>query len=266
MKTQLPRPAFVIFLMFSLILNACGAIAQGSAPTVTNTSAPTLTPTITLTPTQTPIPTATPNLAATQQYDDFLALVQEIYDAGQMSTTEGTYKKLDDYSDQLAMSFGYQWAPTGLEAKDFIIRADFDWEVANQKNYSGCGYLFRQDLTKNIFNGYYYIVALDGLNGVLFSYTGTEPYSTTANYTVPLVKKNKKPDMGSNPYHAEFMLVVNGAAAYTYVNGDLFTEHRLKGDWLTESGPLSNLVLTGSATDYGTRCKITNAEAWIISP
>lgn len=262
MKTQLPRPAFVIFLMFSLILSACGAIAQGSAPTATNTSAPTLTPTITLTPTKTPIPTATPNLAATQQYEDFLALVQEIYDAGQISTTEGTYKKLDDFSDQLAMSYGYQWTPTGLEAKDFIIRAEFDWEVANQKNYSGCGFLFRENS-----NGYYYIIALDGLNGVLLSYTGVDYNTyTVVNRPAQLINKMDLPEMGANPYHAEFTLVVKDTSAYAYVNGNLLTEHRLKGNWLTESGPLSSLVLTGSEKDYGTRCKITNAEAWIISP
>ncbi len=256
MKTQFPRPAFVIFLMFSLMLNACGAIAQGSAPTVTNTSAPTLTPTITLTPTQTPIPTATPNLAATQQYEDFHALVQEIYDAGQISTTEGTYHKLSDYTDELAMSYGYAWDPTGYVAKDFIIQADFDWEVANQKNYSGCGYLIRQQS-----DHYYYIIALDGLNGILFIYK-----ATWGDNPAPLIVKKKLPDIGSNPYHAQFTLVVNDTSAYTYVNGEFFTEHRLTAEWLSESGPLSSMVLTGSDKDFGTRCKITNAKLWVIEP
>lgn len=265
MKTQLPRPAFVIFLMFSLTLSACGAIAQGSAPTATNTSAPTLTPTITLTPTKTPIPTATSNLAATQQYEDFHALVQEIYDAGQISTTEGTYHKLSDYTDELAMSYGYQWTPTGLEAKDFIIRAEFDWEVANQKNYSGCGYVFRQ-----ISEDHYYLIALDALNGVLLSFTrlGLNEFGredTFHTFISPKVK-TKLPDLGSDPYGAMFTLVIHENSAYTYVNDDFYTEYKLTSDKLTNLGELSYMVLTGSATDYGTRCKITNIDAWIISP
>lgn len=255
-----------VFLVLTQFIAACGAIAAEPTATATNTPLPTFTPTITSTPTKTPIPTATPNLAATQQYDEFTSLVQKFYDAGHITTTEGTYYKLEDYSDELAMSYGYQWTPTGLEAKDFIIRADFDWEVANQKNYSGCGFMFRQKATNN-YSDYYYIIALDALNGVLLSYTGVDPNSySIVNFTIPYSRKESLPDMGNNPYQAEITLIVNDTNAYTYVNGNLFTEHRLKSNWLTESGPLSNMVLTGSETDFGTRCKMTNVEAWIISP
>lgn len=268
MKPYLSKNTLLVFLLLSLTLSACGASAPVVPPTATMTNTPvppTFTPTITLTPTITPQPTATPNLAATQEYEDFVSFVQQVYDAGQITTLDGTYIKLDDYSDELASNYGYRWDPTGMKAKDFIIRASFDWEVANQKNYSGCGYLFRQEepSASNNFGAYYYIVTLDGINGILFSYTGGSS-TGVANYTVPLVKKLEKPDVGSNPYQAEFTLVVNDTAAYTYVNGNLFTEHKLKGNWLTESGSISSLILTGSEKDYGTRCKITNAELWVI--
>ena len=258
MKTNLSNSVLFVFMALTLILSACGASAPAATSTPTNTAtatntlAPTFTPTVTLIPTRTPKPTATPNLAATQQYEDFFAVVQKIHEAGQISTLGGTYSKLDDYSDELAMSYGYSWNPTGKNAKSFIVRADFDWEVANQKNYSGCGYMFRQA------GQYYYIIALDGLNGVLLSYTGSD-----GHYPASLIKKMSMPDLGSNPYHAQFTLVVTDTAAYTYVNGNFLTEHRLQSNWLTDSGPLSSLVLTGSDTDYGTRCKITNAELWV---
>lgn len=269
MKTSLSNITPFICLAMSIILSACGAGAEAAAPTatVTNTPVPaTFTPTVTITPTRTPRPTATPDIAATQQYENFVALVQRIYDTGQISTMDGTYVKLDDFSDELAMGYGYRWQPTGVDAKDFILRAEFDWSVANQKNFSGCGFMFRQESGQ-----YYYLIVLDALNGILLSYTkwgisASSGANDVVNDTVTAAKKDKLPDMGSNPYYATFTLVVSDNVAYTYVNGNFFTEHRLKNDWLTDSGPLSSLILTGSATDYGTRCKITNAEAWIIDP
>jgi len=272
MKTTLSKATLFVYVALSVILSACaGASAPAATPTadVTNTPSPTSTPTIpptaTLTPTKTSTPTATPDVAATQQYEDFKAMVQKIYDAGQISTLEGTYSKLDDYSDELAMKYGYQWTPTGVSAKNFIVRADFDWEVANQKNYSGCGYMFRQDLNDN---SLYYIISLDGLSGILLSFTEWSGRSSGVlyNYPAQLIRKASKPDMGSNPYHAQFALVVMDSTAYTYVNGNFFTEHRLTAEHLVASGPLSSLILTGSDKDYGTRCKITNAEAWVIKP
>jgi hypothetical protein len=269
MNTHPSKTILFICICLSIILSACGANAPVVTPTVTITNTPvppTFTPTITLTPTKTPTPTATPNLAATQQYEDFLAMVQKIYDAGQISTLEGTYSKLDDYSDELAMEYGYQWTSTGVSAKSFIVRADFDWSVANQKNYSGCGYMFRQEPNDP---SLYYLIALDGLNGILLTYTeytGDASGINYYNYPAPLIKKMRKPDMGSNPYHAQFTLIVTDTTAYTYVNENFFTEHTLPANDLTQSGSLYSLILTGSDTDYGTRCKITNAELWIIEP
>lgn len=268
MRKNHPTLKIFVAILLGISLQACGSVQQmmEGTPTftLTTTLTPSLTPTATstLTPTVTPSPTITPNLTATQQYEDFISLVQKFHEAGQISTTEGDYQKLDDFSDELAMTYGYQWTPTGLEPKDFIIRADFNWEVANQKNYSGCGYVFRQES-----DSHYYIAALDALNGVFFSYAklGSNPGGPAAllNFTVPASKRSKLPDMGKNPYQAKFTLIVNEFKAYTYVNDEFFTEHNLKHDTLTDSGPLSFMVLTGSATDYGTRCKISNVEIWI---
>lgn len=272
MKTNMSKNVLFVCMALSVILSSCGvAGAPAVAPTATatatiaSTATPTVTPTITQTPTKTPTPTATPNILATQQYEDFIAMVQTIYDAGKITTLDGTYSRLSDYSDELAMSYGYQWTPTGVIAKNFIVRADFDWEVANQKNYSGCGYMFRQDINDS---SLYYIISLDGLNGILLSYTEWSGISSGVlyNYPAQLIKKASKPDMGSNPYHAQFTLIVIETTAYTYVNGNFFTEHRLTAEPLVVPGPLSSLVLTGSDKDYGTRCKITNAEVWVIGP
>lgn len=271
MKTHPSKAALPICMALLIVLSACGESAPpatSTAPataTITSTAPPTLTPTVTLTPTETPTPTATPNFAATERYSDFLALVQKIYDAGQITSLEGTYIELDDFSDELAMQYGYSWTPTGETARNFIIRADFDWEVANQTNNSGCGFKFRQELvsspgtTSSI--EYYYFAVLDALNGVMVFYPVAFDYKRA-----PLVKKMDKPDVGSNPYHAQFTLVVNETSVYAYVNETFFTEHRLQSSFITGSGPLEYLVMTGADTDYGTRCKITNVELWVIEP
>lgn len=263
-----------VFILCSLVIvimimniQACNSIQQmingtpTPTPTNTPTYTPTLTPTITQTPTETPTPTITPNLTATQQYETFFSLVQQIYDAGQISTTSGDYKKLSDFSEKLNSKFGYNWESTGVNAKDFIIRADFEWSVASQKNYSGCGYVFREKSKE-----YYYMIALDALDGILLSYTkqghdwmwGTGVY----NYSIKASKRTKLPDMGPNPYRATFTLVVHDLKAYTYINDSYYSEYELQQNWLTEKGPLSLMILSGS--ELGTKCDITNAEVWII--
>jgi hypothetical protein len=261
-------PGLFLAVLMGINLQACSSIQrmfQGPATfTPTATLTPSLTPTATstLTPTLTPSPTITPNFTATQQYEDFMASIQKFHEAGQIPTIDGDYQRLNDFSDELAMTYGYQWTPTGLNPKDFVIRADFAWEVANQKNYSGCGYVFRQES-----ESHYYITALDALNGMFFSYTqlGSNPGGpgTVLNFTVPAAKRSKLPDLGDNPYQATFTLIVNEFKAYTYVNDEFFAEHNLKQNILTNPGPLSFMVLTGSATDFGTRCKISNVEIWI---
>ena len=151
MKHRLLMIVFIIVLLPAILLSSCSSaqyMLQGT-PTFTQTStqtpSPTFTPTSTITPspTNTPNPTITPNLAATQQYETFLSQLQQYYEAGQISTTNGKYYSLDDFSDELAMSYGFSWTSTGVSARNFIIRAEFDWEVANEINNSGCGYIFR---------------------------------------------------------------------------------------------------------------------------
>ena len=113
-------------------------------PTRAATNTPETTATNTSLPTITPSPTVTPNLAATQRYEDFFSLVRKYYDVGQISTTEGEYVELEDYEHAVANKLSYEWSETGLTAKNFIVRADFEWiNVVNTINISGCGFVYR---------------------------------------------------------------------------------------------------------------------------
>ena len=254
-------------ILLTMNLQACDAVQQmiqgtptpTPTPTFTPTNTPTVTPTITLTPTKTPTPTITPNLTATQEYETFYSFLKQIFDAGQIpsiSPVTSTYKKLDDFSYQYAAEYGWVYFDTGITAKNFVIRADFTWSVADQKNYSGCGFLFREEEE----NSKFYLIALDALDGVLLSYRW-DYY----DYSIGGNRRSKLPDMGQTPYEATFALVVYDNKAYTYINDNFYSEYDLKKNFLTKSGRLSYLVLSGSDKDFGTRCEISNVQIWKIN-
>lgn len=241
-----------------LFLSACGSAP--SVPTTTPTRAATNTPEPTATntsiPTRTPSPTITPDLAATQQYEDFFSLVQKYHDAGHITTTDGKYRELDDYQDESALKLSYTWTETGVTAKNFVLRADFEWSNAiNTANISGCGFVYRSQS-----NGDHYLIILDAFSGVkLASSTDRGTYSMGS----PQNGDQKISDFGSGPYQANFTLIVNDFKTYVYVNDIYYGEYKLLDFRITDSGPLAGAVLSAG---YDTRCKMTNVRAWIIDP
>ena len=263
MKNHLSNSALFICLVLMLMLSACGTSAPEaiSTPpaTVTSIVVPTFTATVTLTPTKTPTPTATPNLAATQQYEDFFAVVQKIHEAGQIPSTDGRYLELDDYKDEVATKLSYEYGETGVSAKNFIVRGDFEWSNAvNTTNISGCGFVFRVQQNTD-----HYLIVLDALSGVkLASSTDRGTYSMGS----PQNGDENLTDFGSDPYHATFTLVVNDLKSYVYVNDVYQGEYKLLDYRITDSGLLSGAVLSATSEGYGTRCTITNIQAWIIAP
>ena len=263
MKTNSSKSALIICLVLILMLSACGASAPAATSTltatVTSTIVPTFTATLTLTPTKTPLPTATPNLAATQQYEDFLAVVQKIHAAGQIPNTDGQYLKLDDYRDEVATKLDYAYAETGVSAKNFIVRGDFEWSNAvDTTNISGCGFVYRVQQNTD-----HYLIVLDAFSGVkLASSTDRGTYSMGS----PQNGDEKISDFGSDPYRATFTLVVNDLKSYVYVNDVYQGEYKLLDYRITDSGLLSGAVLSATSEGYGTRCKITNIQVWTIDP
>lgn len=263
MKTNLSKIALFVCLACSLILSACGAGSAAEPPTasVTDTpaatSTPTLIPTATSTPTRTPLPTKTPNLAATQQYEDFFAVVQKVQAAGQIPTTEGKYMKLDDFQDEVSNKLSYAWAETGVDARNFIVQADFEWSSAvNTTNLSGCGFVYRIQS-----DGDHYLIVLDSFSGIkLASSTDRGTYSMGS----PANGDTKALNFGTSPYHANFTLVVYDLKSYVYINDHYYGEYKLLDYRITDSGELAPAVLSATDVGYGTRCTITNTELWII--
>ena len=251
------RFVLMIACVFILILSACGTAPSVPTRAATNTPEPTATKPST--PTITPSPTITPDLAATQQYEDFFSLVQKYHDAGQILTTEGEYMELADYEHAVANKLSYDWSETGVTAKNFIVRADFEWSNAvNTANISGCGFVYRSQS-----NGDHYLIILDAASGVkLASSTDRGTYSMGS----PQNGDQKLSDFGSGPYQANFTLIVNELQSYVYVDDIYYGEYQLLEHRITESGSLANAVLSATFEGYGTRCTMTNVRAWIIDP
>ncbi len=262
MKTSVSNVLLIVCFLLTPMLSACGASAS-SLPTALPTRAVTNTPEPTLTntpiPTITPPPTITPDMTATQQYEDFFALVQKIHEAGQIPGTDGEYLELDDYSDEVAAKLSYAYAETGVSAKNFIVRGDFEWSNAvTTTNISGCGFVYRVQQNTD-----HYLIVLDAFSGVkLASSTDRGTYSMGS----PQNGDEKLSDFGPGPYHATFTLVVNDLKSYVYINDVYYGEYKLLDYRIIDSGLLSGAVLSATSEGYGTRCNITNTQVWIIDP
>jgi len=254
---------WIMAVLIGVNLQACGSVPQPAqvtptfAATITSTLSPPATATLTSTPTKTPTPTITPDLAATQRVEEFSALIQKYYEAGYISTKEGKYMELDDYQDESALKLQYSWTETGVTAKNFVVRADFEWSNAVKTvNTSGCGFVYRLQPNQD-----HYLILLDAYSGVkLASSTDRGTYSMGS----PQNGEEKISDFGPGPYHATFTLIVNDLQAYVYVNDAYYGEYKLLDYRITDSGPLATAVLSAASEGYGTRCKMTNIRAWVI--
>jgi len=247
----------VLFLM--LLATACSVVAapptETPTPTQTQTPLPTNTPTPTLTPTITPSPTATPNATATQQAEELLTLLKEFQEKNVLTSTEGTSKALPDYTAEFAQR-GY-WDDlfdTGETLPDtFLIRAHMKWESASASpDISGCGIAF--GVQENDDN---YLVIVDK-ERILF--TLKRGYWS---YVVGRTNGPAGPEPGTPTEH-DFALFVSGQSAYVWLDGKI-TSYTLSADQVS-SGKLAFTVLSGSNSDYGTRCEMSNILLWTKAP
>jgi len=252
--------AFITILcLTSLILSAC--ITSGAtAPKATETPAYTATPAHTATPeptaTKTPLPSPTPrpspthNLEATKQYEDMASKVKEYYQAGYVSTDQGTYKRLKPYWDSWAQIDWYQWVTVNSSPTNFIIRSEVSWESASKSpNPSGCGYVFR---LRDENNHYMVFISTDGyihaslVHSGYFDNMGKAYYgqaATKGKETVTLIVEG-----------TSFRVLVNDKSIKSFegLQSDLF------------DGNLAYTIVSGTNKDFGTHCMFDKTDLWTI--
>ena len=244
---------FTLFIsVFILISLAC----TGSQSNLTSTPQPTSTIIATSTntprPSPTPRPTFTPDIAATQHVNDLFAEVQNYYDKGYLTTTEGRIVEFGDFSYDWAQLGSYKLVRLQRTASDFVLSAHFKWNAAlKNSGTAGCGFVFGLQP-----NDDHYAVFLDR-SKIYFRIRNLElGYSTSVEPT--RVRGKVKFDY---PAEADFALIVQNGHAYVLVNGQVVSEYSLlEGRPL--QGDLGLAVLSGTNKDFGTHCEISHLHLW----
>jgi len=252
MKKALYTPRLVFILCFILPV-ACASVP--STPTPAPTAAPrttaTIAPTVTAIPSPTPTlrPSPSPNLAATAQYAGMQVKVKELLDAGYISRATGSYVSIEPYSDYWAQIDWYTWSPVPETVPaDFIVRTEIAWESASKTpNLSGCGFVFRLQPNKDHYmihigtDGYIY--AASNLNGhwaeMGHAYYGKGQFNGHETLTL-IVEKDT------------FSILINDKFIKKFTG--------FKANLL--DGTLAYTIISGSNTDFGTRCSFSNTELW----
>lgn len=245
----------VVLFAFVLILISPACTALQPPPTPTSTPKPTNTPkpTKTPTPSATPMPTLTPNLEATKRAEALNAEVQKYYESGYITTTDGVFKKLDDFSAEWAQLGWYRKWVLSYSVENFFMSGHFKWSSAYRSaDISGCGFVFALQPNKD-----HYAVFLDR-SRVFFVQTASyyEPFSPT--HGTGRVKFDNPFD---HPIEADFTLIVTDGRAYVLVDGEVAGEYTLSQSKKLE-GMLGLALLSGTNKDFGTRCEITNLHVW----
>lgn len=253
-----PLHTLMSFILVLIVVSlACSTSQATPAPTTTRepTATQTTSPTATQTsrPSPTPRPTKTPNLAATERAEELGAEVQEYFDKGYLSTTEGRFRELEDFSYEWAQLHYYKPFLIQEGVSDFYLGAHFKWDSAfKNSDVSGCGFIFNIQE-----NGDHYAVFLDRQKVVFLITDSRVGFSRTVGPTrgTGIVKFDY-------PAEADFTLIVKDAYAYVLVDGEVAAEYTLAQSRSSKGG-LGLTVLSGTNKDYGTRCEMSNLHLWL---
>jgi hypothetical protein len=175
-------------------------------------------------------------------------------DAGYLTTADGKFYKLDDFSEEWAQ-LGWYWRwPINISARDFFMSGRLRWSSAYRSaDISGCGFVFAEQE-----NGDHYAVFLDK-SKVLF--VETEYYFSPIGTTRGTGRVNF-----DNPFdhavEADLTLIVEDAYAYVLVDGEVVGEYTLSQSKNLQ-GTVGLALLSGTNKDFGTRCIITNLHLWV---
>jgi hypothetical protein len=178
--------------------------------------------------------------------------IQKYVDLGYLSVATGKYSELPDFEQNLAKLGNFQWSSfDDLTLSTFVLSAHFKWSSAKENNLlAGCGFVF-DDATKAVF--------LDDKTVTLLSFLITSaevPKSDGSGYV-----------HFENSDEADFTLIVNNALqkVFVLVNDEFNVEYDLlSSNYNLRSGYIGYAVISGTNTDYGTKCEITNAQLWKI--
>jgi hypothetical protein len=181
-----------------------------------------------------------------------MQLVDQLFGNGLIPSREGRYHSIPIYANESANPAALDKFSTGLNIKDFVFRADVNWQVdQNQGDWveSGCGVIFRESDPANFYLVY---LSLDGRARLIRKIDGSNI----------LLGRSTIFNVDRQNGQAQLVLVVKGDMIRIFVDGE--KKYEKPGE--SRAGDLSFTVVTGNPYGYGTRCKMSNIEVWEIEP
>ena len=176
--------------------------------------------------------------------------IQKYVDSGYLSVADGTYSELPDFEQSLAKLGSFQWSSfDDLTLSTFVLSAHFKWSSAKENTLlAGCGFVFA-DATKAVF--------LDDKTVTLLTFLVTSAEVPKSDGSGRVNFKNSD--------EADFTLIMNNEQkkVFVLVNNEFNVEYDLSG-YDPISGSIGYAMISGTNTDYGTKCEITNARLWEI--
>ena len=196
--------------------------------------------------------TAKAILRATAQAQPMLDLVNRLVSDGYLSTSQGEYFPMLDFDHSWAQLGWYQFFSTGFSPSDFVISAHTEWDSAiksTEAETTGCGIVFRENGADN-----HYLVYL--------AMNGTAYFTRVYKNAFSLIWSNYYGPVGTPPQgEADIVLAVEGSYVTFFVNGEMVLHQY---DDVLSKGSLDYTVISGTNADYGTHCRMTNVNLWVI--
>lgn len=192
---------------------------------------------------------------STEAVSEIYGVVQALYDAGQISSKEGSFQQLP-YFDESWAQIGYFYISPIQDSfvEDFVLLVDVSWEASTSATEffrAGCGISFR--VADDLSEYYTFMLGLDGKMNFF-------PKLSSSN-TVILSKANFG-DIEHMKGSTSFIITAEG------INFQVFNENLeridLRNGAELGSGYLAYQLASGSNTDFGTRCTFTDTDLWRI--
>jgi hypothetical protein len=189
--------------------------------------------------------------SATAQKVIFTSVIEKLWEDGIVNAIEGDYYRLDDFDQSWAQINWYQWWRLNHLAENFVLSTDVSWQSASDTaNWyaSGCGFVFSETDRDHHHVAY---LTLDGY-GVLARLAKGDWKTLAAQRYGKVSTPNG---------NAKIMLVVDDKRINFYVNDKLVTNAY---DNSIKEGNIAFTLLSGTNKDFGTRCKMSNIELFIL--
>jgi hypothetical protein len=176
----------------------------------------------------------------------------KLVEDGSITMNKGLLQEVYNFEESFAQRDWYQWWPFGYDLADFVIMTHVEWEVPENTDTGGCGFVFRlQDENRHLVifvggerhyvelgqmtvNGYEFLNSNAWISPNLSSIFGE---SDSADLIVAAEKE-------------KISAYINGVKAYKWIVA------------LTNAGDMGYTILSNSNKDFGISCKMTNTNIW----